>query len=60
MHTRRPRRSAARQVPAHPRAWNNRGRALQQLNRHAEAVQSFDKVLALQKDDADAHSNRAL
>ncbi len=41
-------------------AWNNRGRALQALNRHADAVASFDKAIALQKDYADANFNRAL
>ena len=41
-------------------AWNNRGRALQALNRHAERIASFDKAIALQKDYADAHFNRAL
>ena len=46
--------------PHHVQAWNNRGRALQALNRHREAVESFDKAIALQKDYADAHSNRAL
>ena len=33
---------------------------LQALNRHAEAVASFDKALAIDKAYADAHSNRAL
>jgi len=39
---------------------NNRGRALQALDRHREAVESFNRAIALQKDYADAHSNRAL
>ena len=47
-------------IPAHARAWNNRGRALQALNRHAEAAESFGKAIALQKDYADAHFNLAL
>ena len=47
-------------APATCKAWNNRGRALQALNRHAEAVASFGKAIALQKDYADAHFNRAL
>jgi hypothetical protein len=33
---------------------------LQILNRHAEAVASFDKAIAIDKDYADAHSNAAL
>ncbi len=33
---------------------------MQALNRHAEAVASFDKALAIDKSYADAHSNRAL
>ena len=36
-------------APATRKAWNNRGRALQALNRHAEAVASFDKAIALAK-----------
>ena len=46
--------------PGHVAAWNNRGRALQALNRHDEAVKCFDQAIALQKDYADAHFNRAL
>jgi hypothetical protein len=47
-------------APNNSQAWNNRGRALQVLNRHQEAVDSFDKAIALDKNYADAHSNRAL
>ena len=47
-------------APQHARAWNNRGRALQALNRHQDAVASFEKAIALEKDYADAHSNLAL
>ena len=46
-----------RGAPQHLRAWTNRGRALQALNRHAEAVASFDKAIAIDKNYADAHSN---
>src|SRR4029079_6170770 len=42
------------------KAWNNRGRALQTLHRHGEAIECFDKATVLQKDYADAHFNAAL
>src|SRR5262249_24036877 len=47
-------------APRHTGAWTNRGRALQTLNRHADAVASFEKAIALDKNFADAHSNMAL
>ncbi len=46
--------------PQHLRAWTNRGRALQALNRHEEAIASFDKALAIDKNYGDAHFNAAL
>jgi hypothetical protein len=39
---------------------DNRGRALQALNRHEEAIASFDKALAIDKNYGDAHFNAAL
>jgi hypothetical protein len=44
----------------HLKAWNNRGLALQALNRHDEALASYAKALELRKDYADAHFNQAL
>src|SRR5262249_15223477 len=47
-------------LPDHLKAWNNRGLALQALNRHDEALASYSKALELRKDYADAHLNQAL
>src|SRR5262249_54603439 len=52
--------AALQNMPTHAAAWNNRGRALQALNRHSEAAESFAKATSLQKDFADAYFNRAL
>ncbi len=43
-----------------PRAGTTAARALQALNKHADAAASFGKAIELQKDYADAHSNQAL
>jgi hypothetical protein len=47
-------------IPNHTAALSSRGVALQALNRHAEAIASFDRALALAPDYADAHFNRSL
>jgi tetratricopeptide (TPR) repeat protein len=39
-------------------ALNNRGNALQRLNRLEDSLASYDRALALQPDYAEAHSNR--
>ena len=52
--------AALRAAPANTRAWNNRGRAQQALNRHADALGSFQQAIAQQQDYADAHFNAAL
>jgi hypothetical protein len=52
--------SALSIAPDHVKAWNNRGLALQALNRHAEALTSFSRALEIRKDYADAHFNQAL
>ncbi len=40
--------------PDYADAWNNRGWALVELGRDAEAVASYDKGLAINPDDASA------
>ncbi len=40
-----------------PDAWNNRGVTLGELGRHAEALASFDRALALRPDYAEAAAN---
>jgi Tetratricopeptide repeat/Glycosyltransferase family 9 (heptosyltransferase) len=47
-------------APQHAPAWNNRGNVLMALKRHAEAVESFSRAIALVPDRADAHFNRSL
>ncbi len=44
--------------PQQPYPLNNRGNALQQLGRHAEALTSFEQAIALRPDFATAHYNR--
>ena len=47
-------------APDHVKALNNRGLALQALNRHPEALASYGRAVEIQKDYADAHFNQAL
>jgi hypothetical protein len=42
------------------KALNNRGLALQALNRHPDALASYGRAVEIQKDYADAHFNQAL
>jgi Tetratricopeptide repeat/Glycosyltransferase family 9 (heptosyltransferase) len=44
----------------HASAWSSRGVALQALDRHADAIASFDRAIALEPDFADAHFNKSL
>jgi tetratricopeptide (TPR) repeat protein len=44
--------------PGFAEAHNNRGAALQDLKRFAEALASYDRALAIRPDYAEAHSNR--
>jgi Flp pilus assembly protein TadD len=44
--------------PDHPAAFYNRGNALRDLQRPAEAVESYDRVIALQPKHAEAYNNR--
>ena len=44
--------------PDYAEAYNNRGIALQGLNRPEEALASYDKAIALKPDYAEAHRNR--
>ena len=53
-------RPRARDPPDYVKALTNRGVALQTLGRHQEALAEFGKVLAIDKDHADAHHNEAL
>jgi predicted O-linked N-acetylglucosamine transferase (SPINDLY family) len=44
--------------PGHAAGWSNRGNALQELGRHREAVDSYDRALTLQPGIASAFFNR--
>src|SRR5262249_51434935 len=44
--------------PGYAQAHGNRGNALRDLQRPAEALASYDKAIALKPDFAEAHSNR--
>jgi len=46
--------------PRQPLAHRDLGNGLQQMQRFAEAVNSYDKALALKPDLADSHNNRAI
>src|SRR5580658_3769744 len=41
-------------------AFSNRGCALNEMGRHAEALSDFDRAIALQPDYPEAHGNRGL
>lgn len=45
-------------IPNAPEIYNNRGAALQSLQRYAEALASFDRAIALKPDYANAYHNR--
>ncbi len=47
-------------MASHAGAWSSRGVALQALNRHADAIASFDRAIALEPAFADAHFNKSL
>ncbi|MES2255721.1 MAG: tetratricopeptide repeat protein [Pseudomonadota bacterium] len=46
--------------PRQPLAYRDLGNGLQQIERFAEALDSYDKALALKPDLADIHNNRAI
>jgi len=52
--------AAVRANPGSVEAWANLGLALAALERHEEAVSSFDKALAIRPDLAEAHCSRAV
>lgn len=45
--------------PANPDTWNNRGTVFNDLGRYEEAINDFDRAIALQADFAGAFYNRA-
>jgi tetratricopeptide (TPR) repeat protein len=51
--------AALKVEPQHSLALNNRGNALQYLQRFDEALTSYDRALAIRPDDAEALTNRA-
>jgi len=46
--------------PDHASTLNNRGNALLDLKRHAEALESYDRAIELDPDYAKAHYNRGI
>lgn len=53
-------RAAVAQTPEHPRAWNSLGRALHALGRFDEAIEAYDRQIALDRYHEHAYRNRGL